>query len=138
MKPGMINHFSDKLMKLALQLQYRSNFVKDKARVGITTDHRDALALQTPLSDQYVEYINLLCPTRHQLEHIASFNRTLTWEKHHPKLGKPDDRQSSAKRQPKDRNGSGPHQQKPHNHLSGYQDRKKLRTRRCIVIFPRL
>jgi len=106
-------------MRLALELGYSGNFVKDKARVGITTDVRNAWALETPLPDEYVEYINLLRQTGHQLEDVASFNRTVTKEKHHSRPERSDDRQSSAKRQRKDRKGSGPRQQKPRNHASG-------------------
>jgi len=39
-------------MRLALELGYSGNFVKDKARVGITTDLRNAWALKTPLPDE--------------------------------------------------------------------------------------
>jgi len=65
MKSGKIDHFCDKLMRLALELGYSSNFVKDEARVGITTDLRNTWALKTPLHDEYVEYINLLRQTGH-------------------------------------------------------------------------
>ena len=119
MKSGKIDHFCDELMRLALELGYRGNFVKDKARVGITTDLRNAWALKTPLPDQYVEYINLLRQTGHQLEDVASFNRTVTKGKHHSRPEKSDHRQSSAKKQRKDRKSSGPRQQKPRNHASG-------------------
>jgi len=119
MKSAKIDHFCDELMRLALELEYSGNFVKDKARVGITTDLRNAWALKTPLPDQYVEYINLLGQTGHQLEDLASYNCTVTREKHHSKLEKSDDRQSAAKRQRKDRKGSGPRQRKPRNHASG-------------------
>jgi len=119
MKSGQIDHFCDELLRLALELGYSGNFVKDKARVGITTDHHNAWALKTPLRDQYVEYINLLRQTGHQLEDVASFNHTVTRDKHHSKLEKSDDRQSSAQRQRKDMKGSGPRQQKPYNHASG-------------------
>jgi len=119
MKSGKIDHFCDELMRLALELGYSRNIVKDKARVGMTTDLRNPWALKTPLPDEYVEYINLLRHTGHQLEDVASFNRTVTKEKHHSKPEKSDDRQSSAKRQRKDRKGSGPRQQKPRNHASG-------------------
>ena len=80
MKSGKIDHFCDELMRLALELGYSRNFVKDKARVGITTDIRNARALKTPLPDEYVEYINLLRQTGHQLEEVASFNSTVTKE----------------------------------------------------------
>jgi len=106
-------------MRLALELGYSGNFVKDKARVGISTDLRNAWALKTPLPDQYVEYINLLRQTGHQLEDVAYFNPTVTREKHHSKPEKSDDRQLSPKRQRKDRKGSGPRQQKPRNNASG-------------------
>ena len=119
MKSGQMDHFCDELMRLALELGYSGTFVKDKASVGITTDLCNAWALKTPLPDEYVEYINLLRQTGHQLEDIASFNRTVTREKHHPQVEKSDDRQSSAKRQRKDRKSSEPCQQKPCNHGSG-------------------
>jgi len=119
MKPGKIDHFCDELMSLALELGYSGNLIKDKARVGITTDLRNAWALKTPLPDKYVEYINLLRRTGHQLEDVASFNRTVTREKHHSKREKSDDRQSATKGQRKDRKGSGPRQQKTRNHPSG-------------------
>jgi len=66
MKSGKIDHFSDELMRLALELGYSGNFVKDKAWVGITTDFRNVWALKIPLPDEYVEYIHLLCQTGHQ------------------------------------------------------------------------
>jgi len=119
MKSGKIDHFCHELMRLALELGYSGNFVKDKARVRITTDLRNAWALKTPLPDYYVQYINPLPQTGHQLEDVASFNRMVTKEKHHSRPEKSDDRQSSAKRQRKDRKGSGPRQQKPGNYVSG-------------------
>jgi len=118
MKSGKVDQFCDELMRLALELGYSGNFVKDKARVGITTDLRNACALKTPLPDEYVEYINLLPQTGHQLEEDTSFNSLVTREKHDSKPEKSDDRQSSAKRQRKDRKSSGPRQQKPRNHAS--------------------
>ena len=91
MKSGNIDHFCDELMRLALELGYSGNFVKDKTRVNITTDLRNAWASKTPLPEEYVAYINLLCETGHQLEDIASFNRTVTKEKHHSRPEKSDD-----------------------------------------------
>jgi len=55
MKSGKIDDFCDKLMRLALELGYSGNFVKDKVRVGITKDLRNAWAIKTPLPDEYVE-----------------------------------------------------------------------------------
>ena len=118
-KSGKMDHFCDQLMRLALELGYSRNFVKDKARVGITTDLRNGWALKTPLPDECFEYINLRHQTGHRLEDVASFNHTVTSEKHHSKPEKSDDRQSSTKGQRKDRKSSGPRQQKPRNHASG-------------------
>jgi len=63
MKSGKNNHYCDKLIRLALELGYTCNVVKDKVRVGITTDLRNACALKTPLPNDYVKYINLLHQT---------------------------------------------------------------------------
>jgi len=98
-KSGKIDYFCDELMRLALELGYSGNFVKDKACVVITTDLHNAGGLKTPHRDEYVEYINLLHQTGHQVEDVASFNNTVTREKQHSKPEKSDDRQSSAKRQ---------------------------------------
>ena len=119
MKSGKIDDFCDELMRLALEVGYSGNFVKDKACVGITTDLPNAWALKTPLPDEYLEYIYLLHQTGHQLADVASFNRTVTKEKLHSRPAKSDARQSSAKRQRKDRKSSGPRQQKTRNHVSG-------------------
>jgi len=86
-------------MRPALEFGYSGNFVKDKAHVGINTELCNAWALKSPLSDEYVKYMNVLRQTGHQLEEVASFNITVTREKHHSKPEKSDDRQSSAKRQ---------------------------------------
>jgi len=119
MKFRKIDHYCDDLMRLDLEVGYSRNFVKDKAHIGISRDLRNAWAWKTPLPNDYVEYINLLYQTGHQLEDVASFNRTVTREKRHSKPERSDNRQSSAKRQRKERKGSGPCQQKPRNHASG-------------------
>jgi len=78
MKSGKINHFCDELMRLALELEYSGNFVKDQARVDITTDIRNAWALKTQHPDDYIEYLNLLRQTGYHLEDLASFTCTVT------------------------------------------------------------
>jgi len=75
--------------------------------------------LKSALPNEYAEYINLLRQTGHQLEDVASFNRTVTRKIHHPKPEKSNDRQLSAKRQQKDRKCSWPGQAKHRNHASG-------------------
>jgi len=94
MKSVKIDHYYDELMRLALELGYSGNCGKGKACVGITTDLCNSWALKTPLPDDYVELINLLLQTSHQLEDVPSFNRAFTWDKHHSQPEKSDDRQS--------------------------------------------
>ena len=52
MKSGKIDHFCDELMRLASELGYSGNLVKDKARVGITIDLHNAWALKTRLPNE--------------------------------------------------------------------------------------
>ena len=42
LQPGKIDLFVDELIRLANELKYGGNYVKDKARVGMTTDLRNA------------------------------------------------------------------------------------------------
>jgi len=48
MQPGKIDLFLDELIRLANQLNYGGDYVKDNSRVGITTDFRNAWAMKTP------------------------------------------------------------------------------------------
>jgi len=52
MKSCKIDHFCDELIRLALEFGYSGNFVKDKARVGITTDLRKGWSMKTPLAEE--------------------------------------------------------------------------------------
>jgi len=92
---------------MALELGCSGNFVKDKAHIGVTTDLPNTWALKTPLPDDYVEYINLIRQTSHQLKGITAFNSMVKRGQHYSKLEKSDDRQTSSKRQRKDRKGPG-------------------------------
>jgi len=83
MQPGKID-FVDELIWLANELKYGGDYVKDKARVGMTTDLRNAWAMKTPHPEDNVDYLNLLRNTRHQLEDVASFNRTVVRVKKTP------------------------------------------------------
>jgi len=42
MQPGKINLFVDELIQLENKLKYGGNYVKDKARIGRTTDLHNA------------------------------------------------------------------------------------------------
>ena len=44
MQPGKIDHFTDEMIRLANVLGYSGEFVKDKARIGMTANLRHAWA----------------------------------------------------------------------------------------------
>ena len=115
MQPGKIALFLDELIRLANELKYGGDYVKDKARVGMTTDLRNAWAMKTPHPEDYVDYLNLLRNTGHQLEDVASFNRTVVRVKDSSYRDKSDDRDTSTKKQRKERKVSGPRNPKPTN-----------------------
>jgi len=115
MQPGNIDLFVDELIRLANELKYGGDYVKEKGRVGMTTDHRNAWAMKTPHPEDYVDYLILLPNTGHQLEDVASFNRTVVRTKDSSHRDKSDDRHTSTKKQRKERKGSGPRNPKPTN-----------------------
>jgi len=98
MQPGKIDLFVDELIRLANELKYGGDYVKDKAHVGMTTDLRNAWGLKTPHLEDYDDYLNLLRNTGHQLEDVASFNRNVVRAKDSSHRDKSDDRQTSPKK----------------------------------------
>jgi len=115
MQPGKIDLFVDELIRLANELKYGKDYVKDKARVGKTADLRNAWAIKTPNPADYVHYLNLLRNTGHQLEAVASFNCKVVRAKDSSHLDKSDDSQTSTKKQRKETKGSGSRNPKPTN-----------------------
>jgi len=56
MQPGKIRLFVDELIRLANELKSGADYVKDKARVRMTTDLCNAWAMKTPPPEDYVDY----------------------------------------------------------------------------------
>ena len=81
MKPYKVDPFCDELLRLASVLNYDWVHVKDKARISMTAELRRAWALKTPHPESYIDYINLLRQTGHQLENVVSFNQHVVKEK---------------------------------------------------------
>jgi len=92
MQSGKIHLFVDDLIRLANELKYGGDYVKDKARIGMMMDLRNAWAMKTQHSEDYVDYLNLLPNTCHQLEDVALFNRTVVRAKDSSHSDKSDDR----------------------------------------------
>ena len=87
--------------------------MKDKARVGKTTDLHNTWAMKTPNQEDYVHYLNLSRNTGHQLEAVALFNRTVFRAKDSSDRDKSDDSQTSTKKQWNKTKASGSRNPKP-------------------------
>jgi len=98
MQAGKIDLFVDELIRLAPELKYCGDYVKDKARVRMTTDLRNGWAMKTLHPEDYVDYLNLQRNTSHQLEDVASFNRTVVRAKVSSYRDRSDDRHTFTKK----------------------------------------
>ena len=76
-RPGRIDHYIDEMVRLANVLGYSREFVKDKARMGMTANLRHVWA-HVDLLQGYMEYLDRLRQTGHQLEDVLSFNQIVT------------------------------------------------------------
>ena len=103
MQAGKIDLFRDELIRLANELKYGGDYVKDKAHVGMTTDLFNVWAVKTPHPEDYVHYLNLQQNTGLQPEDVASFNRTVVRARDSSHHDKSDDRHTSTKKQRKER-----------------------------------
>jgi len=115
MQAGKFDVSVDELILLANELKYGGDYVKDKARVGMTSDLCTARAMKTPHPEDSVDYLNLLQNTGYQLEDVASFNHMVVRAIYSSRGDKSDDRHTSTKKQRKERNGSRPRNPKPTN-----------------------
>ena len=114
MRPGRIDHFIDEMVRLANMLGYSREFVKDKARIGMTANLRHVWAHVDP-PQGYMEYLDRLHQTGHQLEDVSSFNQIVTKDRPPSHKEKSDDRQTSQRKQRRERKTSGPRNPKPAN-----------------------
>ena len=90
MKPYKIDPFCDELIRLVSVLNYDGVHGKDEAQISRTAELHRAWALKTPHPESYIDYINLLRQTRHQLEDVVSFKQHVVKEKstsHHERGG---------------------------------------------------
>ena len=113
MKPYKIDLFCDELIRLAWVLNYDGIHVKNKARISMTAELRRAWALKTPHPESYIDYINLLRQTGHQLEDIASFNQHVVKEKRASHRERGDNKRSKPRDKKKRDKAQGPHNLKP-------------------------
>jgi len=121
MKDGKVNRFIDELIRLLAVLGYSGEFVKDRARMGMTDVLNAAWSMKTPHLVGYMDYLDLLRQTGHQLEDASNFRIQVQKEPHSSKCAKSDDRHTSeSKEQRKEKKATGPRQQKPGNRGQGF------------------
>ena len=115
------NRCIDEPIRLAAVLGYSGEFVKDRARMGMTDVLNAAWSMKTPHPVAYMDYLDLLRQTVHQLEEASNFGTQVQKEPHFSKRAKSDDRHTSErKRQRKEKEATGPRQQKPRNQAQGF------------------
>ena len=107
MKPNKVDPFCDELIRLASVLNYDGLHVKDKARISMTAELRQAWVLKTPHPESYIDYLNLRRRTGHQLEDVVSFNQNVAKEKNTFNQDKSDERKSKPRDLKKKDKGQG-------------------------------
>jgi len=121
MKDGKVDRFIDELIRLAAVLGYSGEFVKDRARMGMSDVLSAAWSMKTPHPVAYIDYLDLLRQTGHQLEDASNFRTQIQKEPNSSQRVKSDDRHTSERKgQRKEKKATGPRQQKPRNRAQGF------------------
>jgi len=121
MKDGKVDRFIDELIRLAAVLGYSGEFVKDRARMGMTDVLNATWSIKAPHPVAYMDYLDLLRQTGYQLEDVSNFRIQVQKEPHFSKRVKSDDRHTSERKgQRKEKKATGPWQQKPRNRAQGF------------------
>jgi len=82
MKDGKVDRFINKLIRLAAVLGYSWEFMKDRACMGMTDVLNAAWYMKIPHPVAYMDYLDLLHQTGHQLEDAANFRTQLQKDPH--------------------------------------------------------
>jgi len=121
MKEGKVDSFIDQLIRLAALLGYSGEFVKDMAPIGMSDLLNTAWSMKTPNPVAYIDYLDRLCQTGHQLEDAFNFRIQVQKEPHSSKGAKSDNRHTSERKgQRKEKKATGPRQQEPRNRAQGF------------------
>jgi len=116
MKDRKVDGFIDELIRLAAVLGYSGEFVKDRARMSMTDVLNAAWSMKTPHAVAYMDYVDLLRQTGHQLEDGSNFRPQVQKETDSSMRTKSDDRHTSERKgQRKEKKATGLEQQKPRN-----------------------
>jgi len=100
MKHTLIDSFCNELIPLLAVLDYTDEIhVKDMAPIGMTLELRNTWAMKTLPPANYMDYLDLLRQTGHQLKDVESFNQMATDDNHSSYNNKSDQRCSTSKNQ---------------------------------------
>jgi len=95
--------------------------VKDRVRIGMTDVLNAAWSMKSPHPVAYMDYLDLLRQTGHQLEDASNFRTEVQKEPNSLKCVKSHDRHTSERKgQRKEKKARGPRQQKPRNRGQGF------------------
>ena len=120
-KGGKGDRFIDEFIRLAAVSGYSGEFVKERARMGMTDVHNTTWSMKTPHPVADMDYLDLLRQTGHQLEDASNFRTQVQKEPNSSKRVKSNDRNTSERKgQRKDKKATGPRQQKPRNREQGF------------------
>ena len=121
MKDEKVHRFIAELICLAAVLGYSGEFVKDRAHMGITDVLNAGWSMETHHLVAYMDYLDLLRQTGHQLEDASNFRTQVQKKPNSSKRAKSDDRDTSERKgQRKEKKATGPGQQKPHKQAQGF------------------
>ena len=121
MKDGKVDRFIDEPIGLAAVLGYSGEFVKDRARMGMTEVLNSAWSMKTLHPVAYMDYLDLLRQSGHQVEDASNFCTQEQKEPHSSRGVKSDDKHTSERKgQRKEKKASGPRQPKPRNGAQGF------------------
>jgi len=121
MKEGKVDPFINELIRLAAVLRYSGEFVKDSAGMGMTGILNPGWSIKTPHPVAYMDYLDLLHQTGHQLEDASNFRTYVQKEPHSWKCVKSDDTHTSERKGERmEKKATGPRQQKPRNRAQGF------------------
>jgi len=92
-----------------------------RACMGMTDVLNAAWSMKTPHPVGYMDYLDLLRRTGHQLEDASNFRKQVQKEPHSSRCAKNDDKHTTERKGlRKEKKATGPRQQKPRNQVQGF------------------
>jgi len=139
MNHGKVDRFMNELIRLAAVLGYSGEFVKYWARMGMSDVLNAAWSMKTPHPVAYIDYLDLLRQTGHQLEDASNFHTQVQKEPHPSRRAKSHDRHTTERRDRGRKTRPQAHgRRSPATERKGLQNPQKKSIRRCPRMCLRL